>query len=352
MSKDITESNYKKFFIPFLLIVTTILFLTIIWDYILAVFLAAIISGLLYPFYKWVLRKLKGRSSLASIIVLSLVLLVIIIPSIFMISLIVNEAIYVSEEFGPLVQEQLKNSASPDHRLPNWLPFSNELEPYKVQLFEKVSELAGRAGNILVSNLTALTQGTFVFFLNLFILLYALYYFLIKGEKLVEQTFDYVPLNQDDFQQLINQGLSVTRATLKGALFIGLLQGTLVGLAFWVIGIRGAAFWGAIAAAMSVIPSIGSGIVWVPAVIYLFITGEVVSAIGLTIWGAAIVGTIDNLLRPHLVGKDTQMPDLLILLSTLGGLSFFGVTGFVLGPIIAGLLMTIWGIFRKSLSNI
>jgi predicted PurR-regulated permease PerM len=329
--------------------VITVLFLIVIWKYILAVLLAAIFSALLYPFYQWFSKKLKGRNSLASIIVLCLVFLIIIVPSIFMIGLIVNEAIFISEELAPLVQEQLKKSANPDHHLPRWLPFATELEPYKAQLFAKVSELAGGAGNSLVSNLTSLTQGTLLFFLNLFIMLYALYYFLINGEKLVDQARHYIPLSPDDFQQLVNQGRSVTRATLKGALLIGLLQGTLVGLAFWVVGIRGAAFWGALAAVMSVIPSIGSGIIWVPAVIYLFISGEVASAVGLTIWGAAIVGTIDNLLRPHLVGKDTQMPDLLILVSTVGGLSFFGVTGFVLGPIIAGLLMTVWDIYRHSL---
>lgn len=346
-----STTNFHKTFILILVISISIFFFVIIQNYILSIFLAAIFSGLLYPFYLWFLKKLNDSSFLASGTVVALVLLLIVIPFAGIISLVLNEAISISEDLVPLVQNEIKNSSSPDHQLPDWLPFAKELEPYKSQLFIKVSELASQIGNLLVANLTSFTQGTLVFFLNFFLMIYAMFFFLIQGTKILKKIGYYTPLNQDEFQQMIDRGLSITRATLKGALLIGVLQGSLVGFAFWVIGIKGAAFWGAISVAMSVIPSVGSAIIWMPAAVYLFFTGDVFSAIGLFIWGAGIVGTIDNILRPYLIGQDTKMPDLLIFLSTIGGLSFFGMVGFIIGPIVAGLFLTIWDIYRHTLEE-
>ena len=351
MKINILKTNFHKTFILILVISISVFFFIIIQDYILSIFLAAIFSGLLYPFYLWFLKKLKGFSFVASGIVITLVLLLIIIPSAGIISLVLNEAIDISQDLVPLVQNEIKNSSSPNHQLPDWLPFAKELEPYKSQFFIKISELASQIGKLLVANLSSFTQGTLVFFLNVFLMLYAMFFFLIQGAEILKKISYYTPLNQDEFQQMIDRGLSITRATLKGALLIGILQGSLVGLAFWFIGIKGAAFWGAISVAMSVIPSVGSAIIWMPAVAFLFFTGEVFPAIGLFIWGAGIVGTIDNLLRPYLIGKDTKMPDLLIFLSTVGGLSFFGMVGFIIGPIVAGLFLTIWEIYRHTLEE-
>ena len=344
-------TSFHKTFILILVISISVFFFVIIQSYILSIFLAAIFSGLLYPFYLWVLKKITRSSFIASGIVIALVVLLIALPFAGIISLVLNEAISISEDLVPIVQNEIKNSSSPYHSLPNWLPYAEKLEPYKSQLFIKISELASQAGNLLVGNLTAFTQGTLVLFLNIFLMIYAMFFFLIQGSKILEKVGDYIPLNQDEFQQMIDRGLSITRATLKGALLIGMLQGSLVGFAFWVIGIKGAAFWGAISVAMSVIPSVGSAIIWMPAVGYLFFTGEVYSAIGLFIWGAGIVGTIDNILRPYLIGKDTKMPDLIIFLSTIGGLNFFGMVGFIIGPIVAGLFLTIWGIYRHTLEE-
>ena len=145
--------------------------------------------------------------------------------------------------------------------------------------------------------------------------------------------------------------MSVTRATLKGSLVIGVVQGSLAGLGFMVAGIPSAAFWGTVMAVLSIIPAIGSGLVWVPAVIYLFATGDAGTALLLGIWCLAIVGTVDNFMRPWLIGKDTKMPDLLILLGTLGGLILFGATGFIIGPIVAALFVTAWDIYGRVFQN-
>jgi predicted PurR-regulated permease PerM len=150
---------------------------------------------------------------------------------------------------------------------------------------------------------------------------------------------------------LLERFVSVTRATIKGSLFIGFLQGSLAGLAFWVAGVPGAAFWGAVMVVLSIIPAVGAGLVWVPAVVYLFLAGAPLAAVGLLLWCVLVVGTVDNLLRPRLVGRDARMSDLLILLSTLGGIVLFGVVGFVVGPIVGALFVTTWDIYGEAFQH-
>jgi len=149
----------------------------------------------------------------------------------------------------------------------------------------------------------------------------------------------------------VEKFLSVSRATLKGTLIIGILQGGLAGGAFAVVGLDGAAFWGTIMVVLSIVPGIGTALVWFPAVIYLFAVGQTAAAIGLFVWCAAVVGTVDNVLRPWLVGKDTKMPDLLILLGTLGGLVVFGAKGIVIGPIVAALFITVWDLYAVAFKD-
>ena len=138
---------------------------------------------------------------------------------------------------------------------------------------------------------------------------------------------------------------------IKGALLIGVIQGTLAGIGFAVVGIEAAVFWGAIMAVLSILPGIGAPLVWVPAVIYLFMSGQVVAGIGLLVWSGGVVGSIDNFLRPVLVGRDTKMPDLLILLSTLGGVALFGASGLVLGPILAALFLTVLAMYSRVFAD-
>ena len=160
-------------------------------------------------------------------------------------------------------------------------------------------------------------------------MLYAMFFFFRDGKQIVRKIFYYMPLSHDDEMLLLERLTSVTRATIKGTVVIGIIQGTLAGVGFWFAGIDGSAFWGTIMAVLSIVPGIGSALVWVPAVIYLFITGQTLAATLLLAWCAAVVGTIDNILRPTLVGKDAKMPDLLILIGTLGGLFLFGPIGFI-----------------------
>jgi len=215
-----------------------------------------------------------------------------------------------------------------------------------------VGAAAKSIGGFLVTVASRMTATTAGFLLNLFVMIYAMFFFFRDGEKILEKIFYYLPLSDEDEALMLARFTSITRATVKGTLVIGIIQGTLAGLAFWVAGIDGAAFWGTIMAILSIVPGIGAALIWVPAVIYLFINGQSLAATLLLAWCAAVVGTVDNILRPILVGADAKMPDLLILIGTLGGLFLFGPIGFIVGPIVCGLFLTVWDIYGATFEDI
>jgi len=224
--------------------------------------------------------------------------------------------------------------------------------PEREVILQKLGEIAGRIGGYLVTGLASATRGTVTFIFQLCIMLYANYFFLRSGKETLAKIMYMVPLESDQESRLVARFVSVTRATLKGTLVIGIIQGTLAGLAFAVVGIEGAIFWGTIMAVLSIIPAVGAAIVWVPAVIYLLATSQLLAGIGLMVWCGIVVGSSDNILRPILVGKDTKMPDLLVLLSTLGGIGVYGALGVIIGPIIAALFLTVWELYGETFQDV
>jgi predicted PurR-regulated permease PerM len=224
--------------------------------------------------------------------------------------------------------------------------------PSQEQLLQQVGTAAKTAGAFLVTFASRMTATTAAFLLNLFVMLYAMFFFFKDGHKILERIFYYLPLNDEDETRMLARFTSITRATVKGTLVIGIIQGALAGIAFWVAGIEGAALWGTIMTILSIIPGIGAALVWVPVVIILFVTGQSLTATLLAAWCAAVVGTVDNFLRPMLVGRDAKMPDLLILIGTLGGLFLFGPMGFIVGPIVCGLFLTVWDIYGATFREI
>jgi len=182
-------------------------------------------------------------------------------------------------------------------------------------------------------------------------MLYAMVFFLQQKATVLAQLARLSGLPPETQRKLADSIISVSRATIKGTLVIGIIQGALGGIAFAFVGVEAAAFWGVVMAVASVIPAIGPAIVWIPCAIYLAFTGEIASGIGLAVWGVFVVGLADNLLRPALVGRDAQMSDLMVLVSTFGGLAMFGAAGLVIGPVIAGIFITILGVFDETLEG-
>lgn len=205
----------------------------------------------------------------------------------------------------------------------------------------------GTLSTFLIDSLSSATKMTINALFGSVIMLYVMFYFLTMGTVLLERILYVLPLTDDDERMLLYRFTSVTRATIKGTLVIGVMQGTICGLAFALAGIKGPVFWGSVMAITSIIPAFGTAIVWGPALIILLLLGDFSGAIILAVLCGAVAGNLDNLVRPRLVGKDTEMHDLFVLFGTLGGIAMFGLLGIIIGPIIAALFITIWEIYGK-----
>jgi len=302
------------------------------------------------PLYRHFLKHFKHRQALASVTTILLILLVFVIPLTAFLGVAASQAVDVSHAVGPWIQQQMNQPDALDQLLSR-IPFYDRLEPYQAQITAKIGQLASSIGNFLVNSLAAATMGTVAFLLHLFIMMYAMFFFLIDGRSIVNRILYYMPLSPKEEDRMVEKFVSVARATLKGTLVIGIIQGGLAGIALFVAGIGGAAFWGTVMVVLSIIPGIGTALVWIPAVIFLMAGGHFGAGIALAIWCGAVVGSVDNVLRPRLVGKDTKMSDLLILLSTLGGIFFFGAVGFIIGPIVAALFITVWDIYGLTFKD-
>lgn len=212
-------------------------------------------------------------------------------------------------------------------------------------LKDTLSSATAEGGQFIASRLLNLGQSTAGFFISVGLMLYLLFFLLRDGVALADKVQKAIPLNRAYKQRLFSKFATVIRATVKGNLVVAATQGALGGLMFWFLGLQGALLWAVLMAFMALLPVIGSGMVWAPVAIYLLVTGAVWQGISLILYGTFVIGLIDNILRPILVGKDTQMPDYVVLLSTVGGISIFGMNGFVIGPMIAAMFIATWDLF-------
>src|SRR5690606_2377689 len=201
---------------------------------------------------------------------------------------------------------------------------------------------------LLAEQLVLLGQNTLAFVIGLFVMLYLLFFLLRDGDALARRLNDAVPLRPEQRRALADKFTTVIRAMIKGTLAVAVVQGALGGLIFWLLGIPAPALWGVVMGILSLLPAVGSPIVWGPVAIYLLATGDVWQGLLLLAYGALVIGLIDNVLRPILVGNDTRIPDYVVLISTRGGPAVYGVNGLLLGPVIAALFLAVWDIFSAS----
>ena len=345
-----TETRFRQAFLLLLVAAISIAFVAMIRAFLLTILLAAIFTGLSYPLYQWLLRRFRGRSALAAIATLVVLLALVIGPLLAVLGAGANEALRVTETIRPRLERLVDQPGEFNRRL-RALPGYHYIEPYRAQIFIKAGELVGSTSAFFFAALSATTRATAVFVFHSVILLYTMFFFLTDGPRLLNGILAYLPLTDADKQRMLDKFVSVTRATLKGTILIGAAQGLFGGLAFWAVGIDGAIFWGTVMTVLSIIPGIGGALIWVPASIVLITSGEIWRGLALAAFCGLVVGSIDNLLRPLLVGRDTQMHELLIFFSTLGGLLMFGVMGFIVGPILAALFVTVWEIFATAHRN-
>ena len=317
----------------------------------MAIFLAGIFSALAHPLYLRFERWFGGRRNLASLTTLLLIVIIFLLPLGALLGIVTAQAFKVGQSVTPWVQKQI-SEPSVFFDLVRSIPFYDQIEPYREPILHKAGEIVGSMSKYLIKSLSSATIGTVNFLFTTFILLYTMFFFLMDGDKLLMKILYYLPLQDQDEHRMLQKFSSVTRATLRGTAVIGVLQGGVAGLAFWVVGIQTAVFWGTIMTVLSIIPGIGTALVWGPAAIILAAGGHFSKAIGLGVFCAIVVGSLDNFLRPILVGKDTQMHELMIFFGTLGGIIMFGVMGIIIGPIVVALFVTVWDIYGVAFRDI
>lgn len=322
----------------------SLLFWWIIKPFLLPIFLAALFAALFTPLYRWFLDRVGQREWLASLITLLTAVVFVFVPFGLVLGAVISQALGLADSALPWLQQQVMQPGSISARL-EMLPFYDVIAPFREMVMSQIDEVLGAASKVVVSTLQSFTRSTVQAMISLAIVLYTMFFFLIDGDRLLYYLLYYLPLNDDDERKLLHRFTSVARATIKGTVVIGILQGGLAGLALWVAGVPSALFWAVAMMFMSVVPGVGTAIVWIPATIWLLATGDYVKGIALGVYCAVVVGSVDNLLRPKLVGSDTQLHELMIFFSTLGGLIVFGFSGFIIGPIIAALFVTVWELY-------
>ncbi|MCK5530523.1 AI-2E family transporter [Halopseudomonas sp.] len=331
-----------------MLVVVTLLFLYLLKPFFGAVFWACVIALLFHPLQLRLSKRWSGRDNMAALATLTVCMALCILPAVFVITSFVQEghALYERVQTGKLdpaaIMEKLKTSfplvESLFHRL------NIDLEGVKAL----ATKAAVTSSRFLAQNAFQLGQGTLSFFASLALMLYLAFFLLRDGPELVRMLVRALPLGDEREYQLFGKFAEVTRATVKGNLVVAAVQGALGGLIFWALGIPGALLWGVVMMMLSLIPVVGASLIWGPVAIYLLAIGHWTQGIILIAFGALVIGLVDNLLRPLLVGRDTKLPDYLVLLSTLGGFALFGINGFVIGPLIAALFIAFWQIFAEE----
>ena len=341
------RSVQNGFFIT-LVVLVTLAFVGLIQDFLVPVFWAAVLATLFYPVHERWVEAVDGRAALASVLTILTIVFIVILPLFVVGQAVTQQAIALYEQIrtGEINIQEVVGY------LESLVPVVGDyLENYGInaaRIRENVSSAAVTAGQFIASRALDIGQNALRISIQFFLMLYVLFFFLRDGERILDAIIRALPLGDQRERALFGQFAAVSRATIKGTFVVGIVQGGLGGLAFWILGLPAPLFWGVIMTLLSLLPAIGSGLVWGPAAVTLLLTGEIVRGLILLVAGVLLIGLVDNVLRPILVGRDTQMPDYLILLATLGGLTVFGLSGFVIGPIIAALFLTVWQMFGNE----
>ena len=334
----------------FLLVLVSLAFFWVLWPYYGAVFWGSVLAILFNALFLRLLRKMPQKRTLAALLTLSIILVLVILPVGLISALLTQEAASVYQRvqsgelsFGRYFQ-QIYDA------LPSWV--NGILDRSGLDnlglIQERVTSSLTQGSQFIATQALSIGQNAFDFFVSFFIMLYLLFFFLRDGGALSRRIKEAIPLETEIKRNIFSKFTTVIRATVKGNIVVAMLQGALGGLMFWFLGIHAPVLWGTLMAFLSLLPAVGAAIVWIPVAIYFLATGAIWQGVLLIAYGVLVIGLVDNILRPVLVGKDTKMPDYVVLVSTIGGMSLFGLNGFVIGPVIAAMFMVAWDIFLKA----
>ncbi|MBU4422326.1 MAG: AI-2E family transporter [Gammaproteobacteria bacterium] len=340
-------SSFENRVFLILLTLVTLAFGAILWQFHGAVFWGVVLAILFAPLHRRLLRRMPGSPNLAALATLGLCLVMVILPMTLIAVSLVQEATGIYDRtksgqlnFGQYLQQIIA-------ALPAWA--AGLLDRFNLttlgQVQEKLSSVAVQASQFVATKALNIGQNTLEFMVGFGVMLYLLFFLLRDGAALAKRISHATPLDSEHKRQLTSKFTTVIRATVKGNIVVAASQGALGGLIFWILGIQGPVLWGVAMAFLSLLPAVGAGLVWGPVALYFLATGATLQGVVLTLYGIGVIGLVDNVLRPILVGKDTKMPDYVVLISTLGGMALFGLTGFVIGPAIAALFIASWDLF-------
>jgi predicted PurR-regulated permease PerM len=334
-------------FLLWLVVGMSLAFGLVLWPYLGAVLWALFIAIVFQPVQHRMMGRTGRRGSLAALLSLLVILVIVILPVILVAMSVAQQVSEVAQMVRSGELDVFASVQKAIEGLPAWARgLLGRFGIFDVTgLQRQLGAFITTSGQFITTHALGLGQITIDFVVALFVMLYLLYFMLRDGEMLVTRLMRAVPLESQHTERLLTQFATVVRATVKGNVVIAIVQGSLGGAAFAFLGLPGALLWGTLMTLLSLLPAVGAALVWAPVAVWLFATGQVGAAAGLTAWGVLVIGLIDNVLRPILVGKDTRLPDYLVLLATLGGISAFGLNGFVIGPVIAAMFLVAWDLF-------
>ena len=330
----------------FLLIAVSLAFAWILWPFYGAILWAVVLATVFAPAHRRLLSSMRERPNLAALITMLLIVAIVLLPLTLTASSVVQEATRLYEkieagelDFGGFLSQLLET-------LPTWL--TDLLDQMGISdtndLQARFSAALKEGSQFLATQAIAIGQGTAHFVVSFFLMLYLLFFFLRDGGELSQRLKEAIPLRAEQKRALFTKFTIVIRAMFKGTILVAALQGVLGGIIFWFLGIPAPVLWGVVMALLSLLPAVGSALIWLPVALYLLAMGAVWQGLILIAYGALVIGLVDNLLRPSLIGIDTKLPDYIVLISTLGGIAVFGLNGFVIGPVVAAIFIAAWDI--------
>lgn len=327
------------------LVIMSVLVFMLFKPFLSAILTAAILAATFHGFYHFLLKK-TGKKAISSLGTCLLILIIIILPTILLFGLVANEV-------NSFYQKLSTDSVYQEHIVGTLNNFRNSslVQTFNLEHFLQKSQMDKTIQSVGRGALTVIQktyQNVIASILWVFVMFFSLYYFLIDGHKIVEKAMYLSPLKNKYEEELSQKFSSMVRATLKGTIIIGTIQGLLGGIMFAIADVQSFVIWGVAMIILSIIPAIGSGLVWAPVGIIMLFTGNIWQGIFILSFGSIVISFIDNILRPKLVGNDTEMHPLLVFFATLGGLISFGIIGFIIGPVIMALFLALWEIYGKE----
>lgn len=351
MTKGVSSDRAQaRVFLLALVAVATLAFLWLIAPFSGAILWAVIAAVLFEPLNARLLGAMPQHRNGAALITLLVIVVVVVVPAMLLGAALLHEAtnFYTRVRSGDIDPGRL--FAATQAHLPGWARSwladigLDDMGGVRTKLGQSLAS----SFQFVAAQVLSIGQGTFGFFLALGVMLYLTFFLLRDGQALAVRIERAIPLTLDERAVLIARFVAVIRATIKGSLVVAILQGMTGGLVFWALGIPSALLWGVGMGVFSLFPAIGTGLIWVPVTIYLLVTGAIWQGVALGACGFFVISSVDNVVRPILVGRDARIPDYVVLVATLGGFELIGFNGFVIGPLIAALFMAAWAIFSDT----